>query len=107
MGSTQYPRYPAVREVFVTRATELGQFLADSGIGGMSLTQAELTYINAIDVEAAAQGDLSPILRHWRQPAIHIGAAEAGTMPTCVRHSRDGQASCTPLCCGRSGAAAD
>ena len=72
-----YPRYPNVREVLVRRWSELARFVTNQGIGTLDITQAELNYINVIDLQAGQLGHLEMVLTNWRDnPLHHLGAAQ-------------------------------
>jgi uncharacterized protein (TIGR04255 family) len=73
-----YPRYPAVRQAFEERSADLSRFVADRRIGDLMVTQAEVTYINAVDTAADEMGDLGRILRHWDSPSADLGKPEQG-----------------------------
>ncbi len=76
VASTAYPRYPAVRAAFSERSADVARFAEEHGLGRLSLTQVEVTYINAIEATKAGLGDLSRVLRHWDDPSIHLGQPE-------------------------------
>lgn len=70
-----YPRYGAIRELFSTRFEDLRAFVADEGLGGLEVTQAELTYINSIpEIVRAPSGDVLAGLA-WPRPES-LGAPE-------------------------------
>lgn len=76
MTSTTYPRYRAMRDSFAERSADVVRFTAEHGLGRLSVTQAEVSYINAIDATEEELGDLGSVLRHWREPSTHLGRAE-------------------------------
>ena len=76
VASSAYPRYPAVRAAFEERSADLARFVSEHGLGHLSVTQAEVTYINAIDATEDALGDLGRVLRHWNAPSTHLGQPE-------------------------------
>jgi len=71
-----YPRYPAVRADFEQRFQDLMSFVSDQAIAEVSVTQVEVTYINAIDAASGEMGDLSRVLRHWQAPPPQLGQPE-------------------------------
>jgi len=73
-----YPRYPSVRQAFEERARDLSRFVADRGTGEVTITQAEVTYINAVDTAPDQMGDLGRMLRHWDAPSPDLGKPEQG-----------------------------
>lgn len=73
-----YPRYPSVRQAFEERAEDVSRFVADRGIGELVVTQAEVTYINAVDTASDEMGDLGRVLRHWDSPPADLGKPEQG-----------------------------
>lgn len=66
-----YPRYPHVRQVFLDRYSDLRAFVAEAALGSIDVTQAEVTYINAIEPEGARQGRLEQVLRVWQAATDH------------------------------------
>lgn len=77
-----YPSYPSVRQAFEERAQDLSRFVTDRGIGEVTVTQAEVTYINAVDTAPDQMGDLGRILRHWDAPSPDLGKPEQGRCAT-------------------------
>jgi uncharacterized protein (TIGR04255 family) len=79
IGAPEYPRYPHVRELFHDRLSDLRAFVAETGLGSIDITQAEVTYINAIQPDDARQGRLEQVFRQWH-PATdhHLGEPEQG-----------------------------
>lgn len=73
---TPYPRYPAVRSTFESRATDLAGFITERDLGRLSVTQVEVTYINSIETAPENLGDISQILRNWEGPAPDLGQPE-------------------------------
>lgn len=74
--SSAYPRYPRVRTLFEQRFTDLATFVADRNLGTVTVTQVEVTYINAIDATEDQLGSLDRVLRHWQPPTMHLGSPE-------------------------------
>ncbi|MER6007423.1 TIGR04255 family protein [Nonomuraea angiospora] len=76
-GAEQYPRYTYVREVFTRRLSDLSNFVMKEGLGALEIVQAELSYINAIELQGASQGALSGVLHAWRGfGSHHLGEPE-------------------------------
>jgi len=75
--SATYPRYDYMRRTFAQRFADLVQFVADEQLGEMSVVQAELSYINVIDVGPDDLGRMDSFLRGW-PGAIghHLGEPE-------------------------------
>jgi uncharacterized protein (TIGR04255 family) len=72
-----YPRYPAIRQAFADRFTDLRSFATAEGLGDLHVTQLELTYINAVTVDPGDVGKLERILSTWQAvPGHHLGAPE-------------------------------
>ena len=72
-----YPRYPHVRRAFADRFGDLHAFVAEQGMGVLSVVQAEVTYINAIELDDDQLGRLDRVLRNWRPPTSnHLGEPE-------------------------------
>jgi len=73
----RYPRYPSVRGEFERRLAELVRDLERRDVAPPAVTQAEITYINALDVQADAGGQLERFVKVY-QPAAdhHLGAPE-------------------------------
>lgn len=76
IAGAAYPRYPAVRAAFEERSQDLAHFVAARGLGQLSITQAEVTYINAIEAAPEQMGDLGRVLRHWQAPTVRLGQPE-------------------------------
>jgi uncharacterized protein (TIGR04255 family) len=71
---TRYPRYPVMRERFERRLNQLVQFLTDEGLPDLEIIQAEISYVNAVDVDADLQGRPGHLLRGWAGlPDHHLG----------------------------------
>jgi uncharacterized protein (TIGR04255 family) len=74
---TEYPRYGHMREMFTNRYRDLAQFVADEGFGEIEVTQAELTYVNVLDVEPGQVGQIGRFLRGWSGVVgHHLGEPE-------------------------------
>jgi len=74
---TAYPRYPHVRDAFERRFGQLQAFITDRHLGELGVTQAEVTYINAIEPENHELGRLDRVLRNWQPPTSnHLGEPE-------------------------------
>ena len=76
-STTPYPRYPSVRAEFEQRFDELADYLRDRSLGALEITQVEITYINAMTVEANEVGHLDHFLRLCT-PSVghHLGDPE-------------------------------
>jgi uncharacterized protein (TIGR04255 family) len=70
-GAPPYPRYPYVRRSFEDRLTDVQTFVAEAGLGSIAITQAEVTYINAIQPDEGRQGRLEQVLRDWLPSDVH------------------------------------
>jgi uncharacterized protein (TIGR04255 family) len=78
-GETQakYPRYGKIRETFVNRHNDLVQFAVDEGFGELEITQAELTYINVIEVNPGELGRIDRFFKGWSEVSgHHLGAPD-------------------------------
>jgi uncharacterized protein (TIGR04255 family) len=76
-GPAKYPRYGHVRKTFVNRFDDLALFVADEAFGELEITQAELTYINVIEVEHDELGRIDRFLKGWSGVSgHHLGAPE-------------------------------
>jgi len=63
-ASQQYPRYVANRDMFRRLFGEFCRFIEETDIGPLTITQAEVSYINLITLtEALPLGPISP----WRK----------------------------------------
>lgn len=72
-----YPRYWALRQTFEERVGDLQEFLANEGLGVLDVTQAEVSYINAVPVGEQGHGNLGTLLRHWGDLSTnHLGQPE-------------------------------
>lgn len=72
----KYPRYPRVRHLFEQRFTDLASFTEGADIGTLAITQAEVSYINAIDATDEQLGQLDRVLGNWHAPSTHLGVPE-------------------------------
>jgi hypothetical protein len=72
-----YPRYPHVRELFQRRFADLKAFVDERQLGGIGVSQVEVTYINAIESGGDDLGRLDRVLANW-QPVLghHLGEPE-------------------------------
>jgi uncharacterized protein (TIGR04255 family) len=61
-----YPRYAAMRQLFSDRIHDLETFAARNELGPVHVTQLELSYINAVDVDEGDGGKLGRILTTWQ-----------------------------------------
>lgn len=76
-GDSTYPRYRHVRNVFEHRFRDLEAFVADNQLGDIGITQAEVSYVNAVDADGDQLGRLDRLLRNWQPPtANHLGEPE-------------------------------
>lgn len=61
-----YPRYASLRPAFAQEVDELLGFLADEGLGDVSLDQAEVSYVNPVPIEALGEPrDLARLIAPW------------------------------------------
>lgn len=75
--TTPYPRYGALRQQFTDRVADLQQFLLDGNYGVLDVTQAEVSYINAVSVSDRGPANLSALLRNWGDlSGNHLGDPE-------------------------------
>jgi uncharacterized protein (TIGR04255 family) len=76
-GPAEYPRYGHMRETFVNRFNDLARFVAEEALGDLEITQAELTYINVIEVKHDDLGRIDLFLKGWSGVSgHHLGAPE-------------------------------
>lgn len=76
-AAEQYPRYQAVRDVFRRRYDDLTAFTAARRLGTLELTQVEVNYVNAEDVEEEDLGRLELVFRGWKPSrGHHLGQAK-------------------------------
>ncbi len=73
-----YPRYPAVREKFLSQWSNFQQFVTDNELGDLNVTQLEITYLNHIApwTDESELGDLFPDFR-WRDTDRLLSRPEA------------------------------
>jgi len=73
-----YPRYPAVREKFLSQWSNFQQFVADNELGNIVVTQLEVTYLNHVApwTNESELGDLFPDFR-WRSTERRLARPEA------------------------------
>lgn len=73
----EYPRYGHMRSVFETRSAELAAFVKAEKLGDLDVVQAELSYINAIEVDRDDLGRADYFLKGWSgTPGHHLEPAE-------------------------------
>src|SRR5258708_32402614 len=78
---TEYPRYGHMRQTFVARFEDLAQFTADERLGELDVMQAELSYINAMDVDRGDLGRIDRFLKGWSgTEGHHLGLPEQARM---------------------------
>jgi uncharacterized protein (TIGR04255 family) len=77
----EYPRYAHMRETFAHRFSDLAQFVGEQELGELEITQAELTYINAIETNREDLGRIERFLKGWSGTAgHHLGEPEQARM---------------------------
>ena len=66
-GKEAYPRYETIRQQFSTEVAEFIAFLEAEKLGGVVVTQCEVTYVNHIEPEGVWErhGQVAALLRHW------------------------------------------
>ncbi|MGI9119664.1 MAG: TIGR04255 family protein [Acidimicrobiales bacterium] len=67
----EYPRYPYVRGVFEERFSDLRSYVEENQLGSLDVTQVEMIYVNAIEMEDDQLGYLDQVLRNWLPPIEH------------------------------------
>src|SRR5260370_25338572 len=73
----RYPRYRHMRSVFESRFAELAGFAKDQGFGDLDVVQAELSYINVIQLSREDLGRLETFLKGWSgTPGYHLDPPE-------------------------------
>ena len=73
----KYPRYRHMRSTFESRFTELSSFAKDQGFGSLDVVQAELSYINVIQLSREDLGRLETFLQGWSgTPGHHLDPPE-------------------------------
>lgn len=68
---TPYPRYERMRTLLGQRLAEVSEFVEQNGLGSIQIVQAELNYVNAIEVDDGQQGRLDRVLRGWAGTSDH------------------------------------
>jgi uncharacterized protein (TIGR04255 family) len=65
--AVEYPRYPSIREQFVTWTDRFCSFLSENSLGGVVPNQCEVTYINTIGLPDASNphGFLGRVTPFW------------------------------------------
>jgi uncharacterized protein (TIGR04255 family) len=61
----EYPRYRQMRTTFENRYSELAQFAGQENLGVLEITQAEVSYVNAIKVPPDELGHIGLFLKAW------------------------------------------
>jgi uncharacterized protein (TIGR04255 family) len=69
-ADAEYPRYPALRQEFERRFDQFRAFVETTG-KPLSVTQAEVTYINDLDMYGPAGSSPSDLLSFWKAPERH------------------------------------
>jgi hypothetical protein len=81
-----------MRETFVSRFNDLTEFAAAEQLGEIEITQAELSYINAIDMEREDLGRMDRFLKGWAgAKGHHLGEPEQARMTLTFRIDSLGQ----------------
>lgn len=76
-----YPRYGHIRETFVRISADLAQFAADEQLGSLDITQAEISYVNAIETDPDDVGRIDRFLKGWAGTGDHhLGQPEQARM---------------------------
>jgi uncharacterized protein (TIGR04255 family) len=70
-STAKYPRYKYMRQVFANRFGDLAEFAAEEDLGEIEVTQAELSYINVIELAREDIGNLGTFLKVWQGTADH------------------------------------
>jgi uncharacterized protein (TIGR04255 family) len=84
--SAEYPRFPAVKDLFEQRWQDLANFVREHELGAMSPTQVELNYINAFDPGPDQLGHIETLLQNWHPTSQHhLGAPEQGRLALVFR----------------------
>jgi uncharacterized protein (TIGR04255 family) len=73
-AGSPYQRYEPLRDELLARAEDLRCFVEERTLGSLSVTQAELSYVNAIGSDVVPLGQLDRVLRHWSRPNISVGS---------------------------------
>ena len=66
-GQEAYPRYETIRQQFSNEVADFIAFLEAEKLGGVVVTQCEVTYINHIEPNGVWErhGQVASLLRHW------------------------------------------
>ena len=73
----RYPRYRHMRSMFESRFAELAEFAKNQGFGDLDVVQAELSYINVIQLGREDLGRLETFLKGWSgTPGHHLDPPE-------------------------------
>lgn len=73
----KYPRYRHMRSIFESRFTELAEFTKGHGLGDLDIVQAELSYINVIQLNRENLGRIETFLKGWSgTPGHHLDPPE-------------------------------
>jgi uncharacterized protein (TIGR04255 family) len=88
----EYPRYRHMRATFENRFSELAQFAAEADLGVLEVTQAEVSYVNAIKVAPGEIGHIGMFLRAWSGTGdTRLGEPEMARMTLAFPISGAGQ----------------
>lgn len=75
--SNKYPRYGYMRQTFIDRFGDLVKFVHEEGLGEIEIAQAELSYINVIEVSSDEVGSIGRFLKGWSgTEGHHLGEPE-------------------------------
>jgi uncharacterized protein (TIGR04255 family) len=90
-GDAEYPRYEPVRQQFVDDIEAFESFLRDYSLGEIRPNQAEISYINAVELAdgAAAESALERVASIWRGPPESVGAFEGAIVQSRFVLKRD------------------
>ncbi len=73
----KYPRYRHMRSMFESRFAELARFAKGQGFGDLDVVQAELSYINVIQLGREDLGRIETFLKGWSgTPGHHLDPPE-------------------------------
>ena len=67
----KYPRYSHMRSMFESRFAELTGFVEAQGLGELDVVQAELSYINVIQLDREDLGKIDIFLKGWSGASGH------------------------------------
>lgn len=88
----EYPRYSHMRETFVRRFDDLAEFVAETNLGELEITQAELSYINVVETTRDDIGRIDRFLKGWSGTAgHHLGEPEQSRVTLTFQLSGLGQ----------------